>query len=115
MGSWHRGEKYLENIIEDLEHWVVGWTDWNLALDTEGGPNWAENYVDAPVIVDAAADEFFKQPMFYALGHVSKFMPEGSFRIAVHGAEGVESHLQYIGVVRPDGGVAIAVMNMSGH
>ena len=35
LGSWERGERYLNNIIEDLNHWAVGWTDWNLALDVE--------------------------------------------------------------------------------
>jgi glucosylceramidase len=39
MGSWSRGERYLHNIIEDLNHWVVGWTDWNLALDMEVSRN----------------------------------------------------------------------------
>ena len=33
LGDWKRGELYLDNIIEDLNHWVTGWTDWNLALD----------------------------------------------------------------------------------
>lgn len=35
LGRWNRAERYLHNIIEDLNHWVVGWTDWNLALDLE--------------------------------------------------------------------------------
>ena len=35
LGSWGRGERYLNNIIEDLNHWAVGWTDWNMALDME--------------------------------------------------------------------------------
>jgi glucosylceramidase len=33
LGMWERGENYMFNIIEDLNHWVAGWTDWNLALD----------------------------------------------------------------------------------
>ncbi len=37
LGDWDRGEKYIHNIIEDLNHWVVGWTDWNLALDMQVG------------------------------------------------------------------------------
>ena len=37
LGSWERGERYLNNILEDLNHWSVGWTDWNLALDMEVG------------------------------------------------------------------------------
>ena len=39
---------------------------------TKGGPNWAENTVDAPIIIDAAAGEYYKQPMYYALGHVTR-------------------------------------------
>ncbi len=72
LGDWHRGETYLDNMIEDVNHWSVGWTDWNLALDMEGGPNWTENFVDSPIIVDADAGVFYKQPMFYALGHVTR-------------------------------------------
>ena len=24
LGDWRRGEKYIRNIIVDLNHWVVG-------------------------------------------------------------------------------------------
>merc|ERR1719412_1515225 len=68
LGDWHRGEKYIHNIIEDLNHWVTGWTDWNLVLDLQGGPNWAGNFVDAPILVNQENGEFYKQPMYYALG-----------------------------------------------
>ncbi|KAL1422250.1 hypothetical protein MTO96_022131 [Rhipicephalus appendiculatus] len=69
LGSWDRAERYASDIIEDLNHGVGGWTDWNLALNTEGGPTWVENYVDSPIIVNATAEEFYKQPMYYAMGH----------------------------------------------
>lgn len=78
LGSWRRAENYAQDILQDLSNWVVGWTDWNLAVDQEGGPNWTGNFVDSPIIVDADNDQFYKQPMFYALGHVSKFLPPGS-------------------------------------
>lgn len=81
LGSFERAESYMRDIIEDLNHWVTGWTDWNIALDLKGGPNWANNFVDSPIIVNTTADEFLKQPMFYAMGHFSKFIPEGSVRI----------------------------------
>ena len=55
--------------MQNLNHFVAGWTDWNLALDLEGGPNWVKNYVDSPVIVDASEGVFYKQPMFYHMGH----------------------------------------------
>jgi glucosylceramidase len=56
-------------IYKDLNHWVTGWTDWNMALNEHGGPNWANNFVDAPIITNSTSDEFYKQPMFYILGH----------------------------------------------
>ncbi|XP_042865789.1 putative glucosylceramidase 4 [Penaeus japonicus] len=82
LGDWSRGEHYAYNIIEDLNHWSTGWVDWNLALDTEGGPNWARNFVDSPIIINKENGEFYKQPMFYALGHFSKFLVPGSRRIS---------------------------------
>ncbi|KAH9370175.1 hypothetical protein HPB48_013097 [Haemaphysalis longicornis] len=69
LGSWERAEQYAADILEDLNHWITGWMDWNLALNTEGGPNWAKNFVDSPIIVNSSAQEFYKQPMYYALGH----------------------------------------------
>ena len=56
-------------LNQDMNHWVTGWTDWNIALDMQGGPNWVKNFVDSPVIVNAKAGEFHKQPMFYVMGH----------------------------------------------
>ena len=35
----------------------------------QGGPNWANNEVDSPIIVNAENDVFYKQPMFYHMGH----------------------------------------------
>ena len=32
LGQFARAESYAKYIIEDLNHWVTGWTDWNLAL-----------------------------------------------------------------------------------
>lgn len=33
----------------------------------EGGPNWVKNFVDSPIIINAEAKEFYKQPMYYAI------------------------------------------------
>lgn len=77
LGSWYRGEHYFFDILQDLKHGVTGWVDWNMALDMEGGPNWVKNRADSPIIVNAEKDEFYKQPMFYAMGHFSKFVDPG--------------------------------------
>ncbi|XP_058797228.1 lysosomal acid glucosylceramidase-like [Phymastichus coffea] len=81
LGSWSRAERLIAKLFENLNHWVVGWVDWNLALDTNGGPNWVKNYVDAPIIVDAGKDVFYKQPLYYAMIHFSKFIPRNSINV----------------------------------
>ena len=55
--------------MQDLNNWVTGWTDWNMALSVKGGPNWVSNFDDSPIIVNEAQKEFYKQPMFYVMGH----------------------------------------------
>ncbi|OQV22608.1 Glucosylceramidase [Hypsibius exemplaris] len=121
LGDWSRGESYAQDIIENLQNWVGGWVDWNLALNTEGGPNWAKNQVDSPIIVNATADEFYKQPMYYALAHFSKFLPPNSVILKSNLASttnpwGVKrvskaSGLQIVAAQRPDGGLVTMVMN----
>ncbi|KAG0728246.1 putative glucosylceramidase 3 [Chionoecetes opilio] len=90
LGDWYRAESYAANIIEDLNHWSTGWVDWNMALDTNGGPNWAHNFVDSPIIINEKSGEFYKQPMFYAMGHFSKFVAPGDRLISSAVSEGSE-------------------------
>lgn len=109
LGSWERAELYGYDIISDMNNWVVGWVDWNLALNTSGGPNWAGNEVDAPIIVDYTQNVFYKQPMFYAIGHFSKFIPSGSQRI-LWSSQNLNG-LSVLACQRPDGLVVIVAMN----
>ncbi|XP_008937222.1 PREDICTED: glucosylceramidase-like, partial [Merops nubicus] len=112
LGCWERGNQYSHSILTNLNHFVAGWTDWNLALDLEGGPNWVKNYVDSPVIVDASEGIFYKQPMFYHMGHFSKFIPEGSQRVGLVASKGSKKvDLEYTAFLRPDGAVVVVVLN----
>uniref|UniRef100_A0A674JQU5 Glucosylceramidase n=1 Tax=Terrapene triunguis TaxID=2587831 RepID=A0A674JQU5_9SAUR len=112
LGGWDRGSKYSHSILTNLNNYVTGWTDWNLALDLEGGPNWSKNYVDSPVIVDSSKDLFYKQPMFYHMGHFSKFVPEGSQRVRlVISKKCYKCILEYAAFLRPDGAAVLVVLN----
>lgn len=81
LGNWDRGANYAADIIQDLLHSAGGWIDWNLALDPSGGPTWADNRVDSPIIVDYKKNEFYKQPMYYTLAHFSRLFTPGSVRV----------------------------------
>ncbi|XP_063843985.1 putative glucosylceramidase 3 [Scylla paramamosain] len=90
LGDWYRAESYAANIIDDVNHWSTGWVDWNMALDIDGGPNWAYNFVDSPIIIDEKSSEFYKQPMFYSMGHFSKFIAPGDRLISSTVSSGYE-------------------------
>ncbi|XP_074895678.1 lysosomal acid glucosylceramidase-like isoform X3 [Buteo buteo] len=115
LGCWERGNHYSHSILTVLNHFVAGWTDWNLALDLEGGPNWVKNYVDSPIIVDSSKNVFYKQPMFYHLGHFSKFIPEGSQRVGLHISHRYLScQLEHVAILRPDRALVLVVLNRFG-
>ncbi|XP_034030614.1 lysosomal acid glucosylceramidase [Thalassophryne amazonica] len=111
LGSWARAEEYAHDIIQDLNHYVVGWIDWNLALDLTGGPNWVKNFVDSTVIVNAHRDIFYKQPTFYSMAHFSKFLWEGSQRVGVSVSQ--QTSMEFTAFVRPDGSVVLIILNRS--
>lgn len=81
LQQWARGENYAHDICGDLKGGVAGWTDWNLVLDMRGGPNHLHNYCDAPILVDPQTQKVLTQPMYYAMGHFSRFIPPESRRI----------------------------------
>jgi O-glycosyl hydrolase len=90
----------------------VGWIDWCLCLNSQGGPTWRQNYVDSPIIVYPEKGEFIKQPMFYALGHFSKFIPRGSIRIDVtQQAPFLYSSIEHVAVVTPRNTIVVVLYN----
>ncbi|XP_049878911.1 lysosomal acid glucosylceramidase-like [Pectinophora gossypiella] len=111
LGSWDRAETYMKNIITDINHNVVGWIDWNLCLNEMGGPNWIKNYVDSPIIVFASRGEFVKQPMFYAMAHVAKFVPRGSKRIEVMEDASKQSQVKQFAVLTPSDTIVVVLCN----
>jgi glucosylceramidase len=98
--------------LQDLNHYTSGWTDWNLALNLEGGPNWVNNLVDAPIIVNKTSLEYYKQPFFYALGHFSKFLIPDSVRIQVTANDELGS-FETTAFVRPDNATVVIALNMN--
>jgi len=76
----------------------------------KGGPNWAGWRADAAILVDPTKDEFLKQPIYYAIAHVSKFVPPGSVRIGLMSTNVPES-VESVAFRRPDNGTVIVLLN----
>jgi len=48
--SWARAERYAHTILADLAAGSNGWVEWNLILDSVGGPNHLHNLCDATIL-----------------------------------------------------------------
>lgn len=77
------------------------------AVDLSTGGYVDTTGIDAPTVVNATADEFYKQPMFYTIGHFSKFIVPGSQKIDSTITESVDA----VSFLRPDGKVAVVIRN----
>lgn len=113
---WWRAHNYAKDILNDLTSYASGWTDWNLVLDITGGPNWAKNFVDAPILVDEkGGQEFYKQPMYYIMGHFSKFLTPGSQRLKFDVSSKSKSRLgsvDWTAFLTPEGRYVAILNNM---
>jgi len=108
-GEWEPAERYARNLIGDFANGVCGFIDWNIALDTRGGPNHVGNYCHAPVLVDTAAGVARFQPSFYYIAHFSKFVRPGAKVALVDN----ETPLRAIAFANPQREIVFVALNTS--
>jgi glucosylceramidase len=107
-GSWAVGERYARSIIKDLNRWTVGWIDWNLALNLDGGPNHVNNLCSAPILIDAPNDRLEHQSSYFYIGHFSRFIKPGARRIL---CAATRTALECTAFISPENEIAAVVMN----
>lgn len=107
---WSNAERYGSNMIHDFNNGTVGWTDWNILLDQNGGPNHVGNFCFAPVHADTRTGELIFTPAYYYIGHFSKFIHPGAKRISTASSR---STLLSTSFMNKDGKMATVVMNGS--
>ena len=98
--------RYARDIIGCLNNWVDGWVDWNMVLDTKGGPNWFKNWCVAPIIVDPDKDEVYLTPLYYTMAHFSKFIRPGA---EVIGLNNSDKDLMATAAKNLDGSIAVVL------
>ena len=108
LKSWSLGETYGHSMINDFNDGTVGWTDWNILLDDQGGPNHVGNFCFAPVHADMKKGELIFTNSFYYIGHFSKFIRPGARRII---SSSNRDNLQTTAFQNTDGKISVVVMN----
>ena len=106
--DWSLGERYGTNMIHDFNNGMVAWTDWNILLDENGGPNHVGNFCFAPIHADTKKGELIYTNEYYYIGHFSKFIKPGAKRVMNSTSR---SNLLSTSFINEDGKVATVVMN----
>ena len=107
---WANGERYGVSMINDFNNGTVAWTDWNILLDENGGPNHVSNFCFAPIHADTKTDQLIYTPSYYYIGHFSKFIKPNAKRISTSVSR---SQLLSTSFLNPDGKMVTIVMNKS--
>ena len=95
-------------MINDFNNGTVGWTDWNILLNENGGPNHVGNYCFSPVHANTQTDELIYTPSYYFIGHFSKFIKPQAKRISTTTSR---STLESTSFINENGTIATVVLN----
>jgi glucosylceramidase len=112
VNNWSLGERYGNSMINDFNSGTVAWTDWNILLDENGGPNHVGNFCFAPVHADTKTGKLIYTNAYWYIGHFSKFIRPGAKRI---GASASRAALQTTAFRNTDGSIVVVVMNTTGQ
>lgn len=107
---WPNGERYGRSMINDFNNGTVGWTDWNILLDEQGGPNHVGNFCFAPIHADTRSSQLIYTPSYYFIGHFSKFIQHGAKRVS---SVASRSQLLTTSFMNKDNKLVTVVMNQS--
>lgn len=107
---WGNAERYGKSMINDFNNGTVGWTDWNILLDENGGPNHKDNFCFAPIHADMQTGELIYTPSYYYIGHFSKFIRPNAKRVSTVSSR---SSLLSTSFVNTNGEMVTIVMNQS--
>jgi len=110
IGEWQWGELYGTSMMNDFNNGAEGWTDWNVLLDQNGGPNHVQNYCFAPIHGNTETGALTYMSSYYYLGHFSKFIRPGARRII---SSSTADDLLTTAFRNTDGRIAVVVMNPS--
>jgi glucosylceramidase len=118
-------QQYGIEMCGNLNHYDIASCDWNLLLDQKGGPyhNRTANISGtekerkdvgcyAPILYDTNQKALVVTPIYYVIGHFSKFIKRGAVRVAT---TTYHPDLHVCGFVNPDGSRVCVILNPTDH
>ena len=101
---------YGHDMIGNLAAGMDQFVDWNICLNAQGGPNYAGNYCEAPVICDTENGTFSYKLSFYYISHFSRYIRPKARRIAT---TVYTSELEQVAFQNEDGSMVVVILNQT--
>ncbi len=101
-------QMYGHDMIGNLAAGMDQFIDWNICLDERGGPNCVGNYCEAPIICDTKNETLSYKLSFYYIGHFSRYIKPGAFRIAT---TIYTDEIEQVAFKNPDGSIVVVIQN----
>lgn len=99
---------YGHDMIGNLAAGMDQFVDWNICLNDRGGPNYAGNFCEAPILCNTQTGTLSYQLSFYYIRHFSQYLASGARRIA---SSVYTSDLEQVAFRNPDGTIVLIVLN----
>jgi len=100
--------RLAHDMIGNLNHGMQAFYDWNILLNTQGGPNHVNNYCDAPYLYDEEKKELVPRMILTYYWHFTHYIKSGAVRIA---HTKYTSKLDITAWKNPDGSIAVIFLN----
>jgi glucosylceramidase len=101
--QWH-----IRNVvIGSMRNWSKNALEWNLANDTAYGPHTPGGCSECKGALTISANRIERNVSYYVIAHASRFVPQGSIRIASQEVEGLSN----VAFLTPTGKIAVIVLN----
>jgi glucosylceramidase len=99
--------------IGTTRNWAKSVVNWNLALDSTGGPHLGGCGTCTGLLTLQADGSVTRDAEYFTIGHLSKFVRPGAYRVAStsFGTTGWNGQLMDVAFRNPDGSTALVVHN----
>ncbi|WP_265457042.1 glycoside hydrolase family 30 protein [Enterococcus sp. HY326] len=74
----NHGDVYIHDLINNFKNGMSSYIDWNILLDSKGGPNHMGNTCEAPIQYEKETDKLIFNLSYYYIRHFSHFIKKGA-------------------------------------
>jgi glucosylceramidase len=106
----NHGNIYIHDLIHNFKNGTTGYIDWNILLDSTGGPNHMGNTCEAPIMYDVAEDRLQVNLSYHYIKHFSHFVASGAKVIY---SSVYDSTIDQVAFVNSDGQRVLIAFNNS--